>query len=55
MNENKGKRDLQINQLKEENVILNKHLNEHETVVNETLQILADADCLAIKLSENKA
>ena len=46
---------VEMKQLKEQNEILNEHFNECETALDETIQRLADADCPAIKLSENKA
>ena len=55
MHEDGGKKDLEMKQLKEQNEILNKRLNECKIVLDETLQRLADADCPVIKPSENKA
>ena len=41
----------EIKQLKERHEVLNERLNEHESALDETLQRLADPDCLAIKPS----
>ena len=55
MHEDGGKKDVEIKQLKEQKEILSERLNDRETALDETLQRLADADCPAIKPSENKA
>ena len=55
MHEDERQKDLEVNQLKERNGILNERLNERETAFDETLQRLADADCPAFKRNENKA
>ena len=55
MHEDGGKNDLEIEQLKGANGILNERLNARTIALDETLQRLADADCSVIKPSENKA
>ena len=55
MHEDERQKDLEVNQLKERNGILNEHLNELETALDKTLQRLPDADCPAFKRNENTA
>ena len=55
MHEDERQKDLEVNQLKERNGILNERLNERETALDKTLQRLPDADCPAFKRNENKA
>ena len=49
-----GKKDLEINHLREQNEFVNECQNEREIALDETIQRLTDADGPAIKPSENK-
>lgn len=54
IDEDGGKKDLEINHLREQNEFVNECQNELEIAHDETIQRLTDADGPAIKPSENK-